>query len=168
MDNSTLSQQPFILYYFQGSASNIVYLEKGESGCISFSQAETNTDRAIKRENSVLCMQFSGSKEVGFTFPAAWSRSFSCQTNDSHISVCISSATEEDGGIFFYTFGLLTIDNRTLMIESKSAELNANNFVRRWQHNLSNIYMFQISFKVQNLQFVPRLLPQLEKEKPQS
>ncbi|XP_048773500.2 uncharacterized protein LOC125678831 isoform X6 [Ostrea edulis] len=107
-----------VLFWKSGSASNIVYLEKGESGCISFSQAETNTDRAIKRENSVLCMQFSGSKEVGITFPAAWSRSFSCQTNDSHISVCISSATEEDGGIFFYTFGLLTIDNRTLMIES--------------------------------------------------
>ncbi|XP_062590492.1 uncharacterized protein LOC134252070 [Saccostrea cucullata] len=100
-------------------SSPLVYIEKGGEGCISFPQAEIRTtDRDILREERVLCMQFSGSIEIGLMLKGAWNRSFSCQSNTSHVSVCITNASKEDEGIFTYTLLSVPIDNRTLIITS--------------------------------------------------
>lgn len=102
-----------------GVISYTVYVEEGSNSCLSFTQAaQINTGRNVKRDGSVLGIQFTGSKEVGITFLTAWSRPFTIPTNDTYISVCIVNVTKTDAGIFSYHLGLTVIENITLLLAS--------------------------------------------------
>ncbi|XP_062585114.1 contactin-1-like, partial [Saccostrea cucullata] len=94
-----------------------IYIEEGSDVCISFSQAEKiDTDRELRRENRVLCIQFNGSKEIGFIFNSILSEPFTCTTNDSFVSVCIGNITKDNEGVYSYYLLSMLLKNRTLTL----------------------------------------------------
>ncbi|XP_062584086.1 uncharacterized protein LOC134245855, partial [Saccostrea cucullata] len=98
------------------STEGVFYMEAGSTVCLPFSQSDnTNTDRSIKRGDNILCVQFSGSKDTGFTYDVL-SRPFNCTTNDSTISVCINGITNDVQGMFKYVIGPVELENATLLI----------------------------------------------------